>query len=91
MVCFYASKIYPILLDFVLYGNTCSEEHLYLKKLALIRICLQVIRNNLFLEKVCRVNLNFPKSVCDDIQGHDDKQVTFNFLCKFLSMLNMII
>ena len=35
MVCFYASKIYPILLDFVLYGNTCSEEHLYLKKLAL--------------------------------------------------------
>ena len=35
----------------------------------------QVIRNNLILEKVCRVNLNLPESVCDDIQGHDDKQV----------------
>ena len=42
-----------------------------------------MIRNNLFLEKVCRVNLNFPESVCDDIQGHDDKQVrSVNFLCK---------
>ena len=41
----------------------------------------QVIRNNLILEKVCRVNLNLPESVCDDIQGHDDKQVNPSCCC----------
>jgi len=48
----------------------------------------EVIRNNLILEKVCRVNLNLPESVCDDIQGHDDKQVLIQ---QKATMLNLYI
>jgi len=34
---------------------------------------LGVIVTNLYIEKACRVNLNYPKTVCDNINEHDEE------------------
>ena len=34
-----------------------------------------IVSKNLYVEKVCRVNLNFTDEVCNNIQQHEDEQV----------------
>ena len=45
-----------------------------------------IVAAELYIEKVCRVNLNYTDEVCDNIHDHRDKQVTVQ---KYVSTLKI--
>ena len=50
-----------------------------------------VVAKDLYLQKVCKVNLNFSEEICDNIQQHKDEQVEVQQYVSSLQAYNSIV
>ena len=50
-----------------------------------------IVSQDLYIEKVCRVNLNFNLTICDHIQEHKNEQIKVQEYTSTLKMYNTIL
>ena len=50
-----------------------------------------IVSQTLYIEKICRVNLNFTDSICDNIQNHNDEQIQVQKYSANLKMYNSVL
>ena len=50
-----------------------------------------VVAKNLYIEKVCKVNLNFTEEICDNIQEHKEEQILVQQYVSELKVYNSVI
>ena len=50
-----------------------------------------VVAKDLYLQKVCKVNLNFSEEICDNIQQHKDEQVEVQQYVSSLQAYNSVV
>ena len=49
-----------------------------------------IVSQDLYIEKVCRVNLNFNSTICDNIQTYENEQIQVQEYTSTLKMYNTI-
>ena len=50
-----------------------------------------MVASTLYIDKVCRVNLNFTSEICDHIHYHEDEQIQVQEYASTLKMYNSIL
>ena len=50
-----------------------------------------IVSATLYIEKICRVNLNFSDIICDDIQNHENEQIQVQKYSADLKMYNSVL
>ena len=50
-----------------------------------------IVSQDLYIEKVCRVNLNFNSTICDNIQKYENEQIQVQEYTSTLKMYNTIL
>ena len=50
-----------------------------------------IVSQTLYIEKICRVNLNFTDTICDNIQNHNDEQIQVQKYSATLKMYNSVL
>ena len=50
-----------------------------------------IVSQTLYIEKICRVNLNFSDIICNDIQNHENEQIQVQKYSADLKMYNSVL